>query len=114
MDRDLFAARLAEALALRRAVLPPDTTGWRVLNAEGDGVPGWTVDRFGDTFVSQITVAGLEALRGEAYAALGRRSPAPTSCSPTPPPPAAARGCRPRTRSSPATRRRTPCSPSPA
>jgi 23S rRNA (cytosine1962-C5)-methyltransferase len=55
---------------LREAVLPPDTTGYRLLNAEGDGVPGWTVDRFGATLVSQVTVAGLEALRGEAYAAL--------------------------------------------
>ena len=72
-DRAFFAARLDEALALRRAVLPApreDTTGYRLLNAEGDGVPGWTVDRFGDVLVSQITVAGLEALRGEAYAAL--------------------------------------------
>lgn len=76
-DRAFFAARLAEALELRRAVLPSPsspisdtTTGYRLLNAEGDGVPGWTVDRFGDVLVSQITVAGLEALRGEAYAAL--------------------------------------------
>jgi 23S rRNA (cytosine1962-C5)-methyltransferase len=74
VDRGFFAARLAEAVALRQAVLPApaeQTTGYRLLNAEGDGVPGWTVDRFGDVLVSQITVAGLEALRGEAYAALG-------------------------------------------
>ncbi len=69
-DRSFFASRLAEAAALRRAVVPADTTGYRLLNAEGDGVPGWTVDRFGDVLVSQITVAGLEAVRGEAYAAL--------------------------------------------
>jgi 23S rRNA (cytosine1962-C5)-methyltransferase len=56
-------------------VLPPETTGYRVLNAEGDGLPGWTVDRFGDVLVSQITVAGLEALREEAYAALGEAFP---------------------------------------
>jgi 23S rRNA (cytosine1962-C5)-methyltransferase len=55
---------------LRQAVLPAETTGYRLLNAEGDGVPGWTVDRFGDVLVSQMTVAGLEAVRGEAYAAL--------------------------------------------
>jgi len=67
---DLFAARLAEAQTLRRGVLPPETTGYRLFNAEGDGLPGWTVDRFGDVLVSQITVAGLEALRDEAYAAL--------------------------------------------
>lgn len=75
VDRGLFAARLAEALTLRRALLPPETTGYRVLNAEGDGVPGWTVDRFGDALVSQITVAGLEALRSEAYAALAEAFP---------------------------------------
>ncbi len=69
-DRGFFAARLAEATALREAVLPAETTGYRLVNAEGDGVPGWTVDRFGDVLVSQITAAGLEALRGEAYAAL--------------------------------------------
>ena len=68
--RSFFAARLAEALALRQGFLGPDTTGYRLLNAEGDGVPGWTVDRFGDVLVSQITVAGLEAVRDEAYAAL--------------------------------------------
>ncbi|HYL06584.1 MAG TPA: hypothetical protein VE075_11115, partial [Thermoanaerobaculia bacterium] len=69
-DQAFFAARLHEAMALRRSVLPPATTGFRLLNAEGDGVPGWTVDRFGDVLVSQITVAGLEALRGTAYAAV--------------------------------------------
>jgi 23S rRNA (cytosine1962-C5)-methyltransferase len=68
--RAFFAARLAEASALREAVLPPDTTGYRLVNAEGDGLPGWTVDRFGDALVSQVTVAGLEAIRAEAYAAL--------------------------------------------
>lgn len=73
--RAFFAARLAEALALRQGLLeqsgaPRETTGYRLLNAEGDGVPGWTVDRFGDVLVSQITVAGLEAVRDEAYAAL--------------------------------------------
>ena len=68
--RAFFAARLAEALALRQSLLSADTTGYRLLNAEGDGVPGWTVDRFGDVLVSQVTVAGLEAVRQEAYAAL--------------------------------------------
>jgi len=74
-DRAFFSERIAEALTLRSAILPPDTTGYRVLNAEGDGLPGWTVDRFGDVLVSQITVAGLEALRDEAYAALAEAFP---------------------------------------
>ncbi len=70
IDRTFFAARVAEAVRLRAAVVPAETSGYRLLNAEGDGVPGWTVDRFGSTLVSQVTVAGLEAVRGEAYAAL--------------------------------------------
>jgi 23S rRNA (cytosine1962-C5)-methyltransferase len=74
-DRSFFADRLAEAVGLREAVLPPGTTGYRLLNAEGDGVPGWTVDRFGDVLVSQVTAAGLEAVRDEAYAALAAAVP---------------------------------------
>ncbi len=75
VDRDLFGARIDRALALREAVLPPATDGYRLLNAEGDGVPGWTVDRFGEVLVSQMTAYGLEALRSEAYAALVQRFP---------------------------------------
>lgn len=74
-DPGYFARRLASARVLRNAVLPQDTTGYRLLNAEGDGVPGWTVDLFGDALVSQITVAGLEALKSEAYAALREAFP---------------------------------------
>lgn len=70
VDRDFFAARIAEASALRESVLPADTTGYRLINSEGDNLPGWTVDRFGDALVSQVTVAGLETIRAEAYAAL--------------------------------------------
>jgi 23S rRNA (cytosine1962-C5)-methyltransferase len=71
----LFAERLAAAMRLRESLLPPRTTGYRLLNAEGDGVPGWTVDRFGETLVSQITCGGLEAIRAEAYAALAAALP---------------------------------------
>lgn len=79
-DRPFFAARLRAALAWRAAVVDgaragEGTTGYRVLNAEGDGLPGWTIDRFGDVLVSQITVAGLERLRAEAYAALAELFP---------------------------------------
>lgn len=74
-DRRFFAARIAEAMSLRTAILPPETTGYRLLNAEGDGLPGWTVDRFGGVLVSQITASGLEAVRGEAYAALAEAVP---------------------------------------
>lgn len=75
VDRAFFAERIAGALELRRALVPPDSDGYRVLNAEGDGLPGWIVDRFGAVLVSQITVAGLDRLRDEAYAALAGAFP---------------------------------------
>jgi 23S rRNA (cytosine1962-C5)-methyltransferase len=75
VGRALFGRRLADAAALRRAVLPPATDGYRLVNAEGDDLPGWTVDRFGGLLVSQITSAGLERLREEAYAALAELAP---------------------------------------
>jgi 23S rRNA (cytosine1962-C5)-methyltransferase len=67
---EFFTDRVVAAQRLRRCVIGPDTTGYRLINAEGDGVPGWTVDRFGDVLVSQITSAGLEKVREAAYAAL--------------------------------------------
>jgi len=70
-----FGERIAEARRLRGSVVGEGTTGYRVLNAEGDGVPGWVVDRFGDTLVSQITAGGMEAVRGIAYAALAQVFP---------------------------------------
>jgi 23S rRNA (cytosine1962-C5)-methyltransferase len=76
VDRDFFRRRIDEARALRQVVVGANSSGYRLLNAEGDGLPGWTVDRFGDVLVSQITVAGLDALRGEAYQALAGEFPA--------------------------------------
>ena len=75
IDEAFFRERLAAAAGLRETFVDRETTGYRVLNAEGDGLPGWTVDRFGDVLVSQVTVAGLEKLRGEAYAALAALHP---------------------------------------
>ncbi len=39
------------------------TTGYRLINAEGDGLPGLVVDRYGDYLVIQITTQGMERLR---------------------------------------------------
>ena len=72
---DYFERRLRAADGWRQRLLPAGTSGYRLLNAEGDGLPGWTIDRFGSVLVSQITSAGLEKLRGAAYEALGRIFP---------------------------------------
>ena len=55
-----FARRLERALALRQAIYPRPY--YRLVHAEGDALPGLTIDRFDDVLVLQITTAGMEAL----------------------------------------------------
>lgn len=40
LDDDLIATRLEAALALRRTLFSSATTGFRLINGEGDGLPG--------------------------------------------------------------------------
>src|SRR5436309_2763904 len=58
VDAEFFAARLTRALALRDAAC--DKPYYRLFHAEGDGVPGLVIDRFGDTVTVQIGTAGME------------------------------------------------------
>jgi len=60
VDAAFFAGRLKRALALRDMLYAKPF--YRLAHAEGDGLPGLTIDRFGDTLVLQVTTAGMEAL----------------------------------------------------
>jgi 23S rRNA (cytosine1962-C5)-methyltransferase len=71
LDASFFHARLERALALRASLgLPSEqTTGFRLVHAEGDGLPGLIVDRFGDVVSIQLGTIGMkqrEALVHEA------------------------------------------------
>jgi 23S rRNA (cytosine1962-C5)-methyltransferase len=75
LDASFFRARLQHAMALRASLgLPSDhTTGFRLVHAEGDGLPGLMVDRYGDVLAVQFGTIGMkqrEALVFEALAAL--------------------------------------------
>ena len=67
IDATFFAARLRDAQALRARLALPSTrtTAYRLVNSEGDGLPGLVVDVFGDVAVVQVTTLGL-ALRRDA------------------------------------------------
>jgi 23S rRNA (cytosine1962-C5)-methyltransferase len=58
-DADFFTARLKRAQTLREdfATAPY----YRLVNAEGDYLPGLVIDRFDDVLAVQITSAGMEA-----------------------------------------------------
>jgi 23S rRNA (cytosine1962-C5)-methyltransferase len=58
IDAEFFAARLKRAVALRDGAY--DKPFYRLFHAEGDGVPGLVIDRFGDTVTVQIGTAGME------------------------------------------------------
>lgn len=71
LDASFFHARLERAVALRASLgLPSEqTTGFRLVHAEGDGLPGLVVDRFGDVVSIQLGTIGMkhrEALVHEA------------------------------------------------
>lgn len=65
-----FAERLSRARALREALY--DRPFYRLVHAEGDHLPGLTIDRFGDACTVQITTAGMEGLREPLLAALDK------------------------------------------
>ncbi len=59
VDETLLRQRLAWALA-RRQRLYPETRTLRLVHAEGDGLPGLTVDRYEDTLVMQCASLGFD------------------------------------------------------
>jgi 23S rRNA (cytosine1962-C5)-methyltransferase len=72
-DDDLIAERVRLAIE-RRAANPllGDTQAVRLVNAEGDGLPGLVVDRYADVVVVKMTAIGMQ-LRRERIAAVLRK-----------------------------------------
>jgi 23S rRNA (cytosine1962-C5)-methyltransferase len=68
IDAAFLAGRLQRARSVREALY--DKPFYRLVHAEGDRLPGLTIDRFGDACVVQITTAGMEALIEPLRAAL--------------------------------------------
>ncbi len=54
LDDDLIAAKFETALQLRRSLFDDKTNGFRLLNGEGDGVPGLTCDLYADHAVLKL------------------------------------------------------------
>ncbi len=61
----LVRRRLADALDARRALRLDEGRGFRLVNGEGDGLPGIVIDVYGEHVVMQLLTAGAERLRGE-------------------------------------------------
>jgi 23S rRNA (cytosine1962-C5)-methyltransferase len=62
VGRALFEARARAAVALRGLLFADGlTTAYRVVNGEGDRMPGFVVDRYADVAVVRVDGAGAEA-----------------------------------------------------
>ena len=62
VDETFFHNRLERALAIRHGLVRrQQLTGYRVVNAESDGLPGVIIDRYGDYLVCQFLTVGAEA-----------------------------------------------------
>ncbi len=69
IDPALFRERFEAARRLRQAVVPPETTGYRAVNSEGDLCPGVILDVYGDTAVLDLLTGGTQAWRADLEAA---------------------------------------------
>lgn len=54
LNDDWAEQRFQQALALRRRLFDEQTTGFRLFNGEGDGVPGLVCDRYADVAVVKL------------------------------------------------------------
>ena len=72
VDAAFLRARIARARAARQRLGLPsaDTNAYRLVNSEGDDLPGLVVDVYGDAAVAQITTLGIAQRKEEIFDAL--------------------------------------------
>lgn len=63
IDAAFVAGRVRAAVDLRRRTVDADTTAYRLVNGEGDGLAGLLVDHFDGVLVLQCLTAGMERLK---------------------------------------------------
>jgi 23S rRNA (cytosine1962-C5)-methyltransferase len=64
LNIDFFQERILQAAALREKWLRGKTNAYRLVNGEGDLLPGVMIDCYGSMFVLQCLTAGMEQLKG--------------------------------------------------
>ncbi len=86
LNHDWWQARLNRAFDLRRGLFDEKTTGYRCINGESDGWPGFVLDRYDSTFVLKLYTAAwlprLEEIVGFLKAQISNRKWLPEPPSP--------------------------------
>jgi 23S rRNA (cytosine1962-C5)-methyltransferase len=77
LDADFLEKRIRSAVEARRRLgLPSEqTTGFRLVNSEGDGLGGVVVDVYGDTLVVQFLTIGMKKREEDIFDILGAAYP---------------------------------------
>jgi 23S rRNA (cytosine1962-C5)-methyltransferase len=70
IDEDFLRKRIRSAVDLRKVFNLDETNTYRLINSEGDALPGLIVDRFAEILVVQIHTAGMERMRSHLIVAL--------------------------------------------
>jgi 23S rRNA (cytosine1962-C5)-methyltransferase len=66
IDVRFWQERMAQAISGRDALIESsETTAYRIVNAESDGLPGLVIDRYGDWLVLQALTLGIECRKEE-------------------------------------------------
>jgi 23S rRNA (cytosine1962-C5)-methyltransferase len=75
LDQAFFSRRVREAFAVRGLLgLPnPESSGYRLVHAEGDGLAGLIVDVYGDVLVTQFLTVGMAQRRALVVNALAEQ-----------------------------------------
>lgn len=63
VDLAFLRQRVRQAIELREVFDPDVTNAYRLINAEGDDLPGLVVDRYAEILVAQIHTLGMERLQ---------------------------------------------------
>lgn len=76
IDQAFFEARINQALAVRQPIISRQSlTGYRLIAAENDGLPGVTIDVYENTLVAQFLSAGAERFKALIVSALQQKFP---------------------------------------
>jgi 23S rRNA (cytosine1962-C5)-methyltransferase len=64
LEEHFFNEQISRAAVLREEWFRGKTNAYRVINGEGDFLPGLIVDRYGEIFVIQCLTAGMDRIKG--------------------------------------------------
>ncbi|MBI4714108.1 class I SAM-dependent rRNA methyltransferase [Candidatus Uhrbacteria bacterium] len=63
IDQKWFEQKISSAFDRRKIIIQNDTTAFRVVFGEADGIPGLIIDKYEDVIVFQIATIGIDRLR---------------------------------------------------